>query len=399
MPNDEPILIAGAGPAGMIAALALAQREVPVIVFEAEAALPATRRATTFHPPTLDMLEELGLADDIIRLGAIAPKWQFRDRATGKVAEFDVALMADVTGHPYRVQCEQFHLTGTILERLNKIPQAEVRFNSRVTGFKQARDAVTAIIERPAGTERVGGRYLVGADGHRSRVRDGMPVEFEGFTYEERIVQAGTRFDYTAALPDIGAINYISDPEEWCVLLKLPDYWRVGFPMREDETDEEALADETMETRLQRFFPKSERYEIMHRNCWRVHQKVAADFRHGRVVLAGDAAHVNSPQGGMGMNSGIHDGVNLGDKLATIWRGDAADEVLDLYTRQRRAVAVEDVKVQTMRNAELMNQRDPERRRLSLDRMRETAADPAKARQFLLQSSMYDGLRRAAEIQ
>ena len=399
MADQKPVLIAGAGPAGMITALGLARRGVRVQVFEVDADLPETRRATTFHPPTLDMLDELGLVEDVIRLGQKAPTWQFRDRETGCVAEFDVSMLADVSGHPYRVQCEQFHLTRLIRDRLQEYPNAEVSFEARVTGFDQDDDGVTIRIENRDGPQTYGGSFLVGADGGRSIIRGALPVEFEGFTYDERIVQAGTPFDYSNALPDVGLINYISDPHEWCVLLALPGYWRVGFPMREGEKEEDALTDESLQARLHRFFPKSGDYELVHRNTWRVHQRVASNFRHGRVVLAGDAAHVNSPQGGMGMNSGIHDGVNLAEKLAAVWKHEAGIELLDRYARQRRHVAVEDVRVQTMRNAKLMNERDLTVRAKTLDEMRATAADPARARQFLLNSSMIAGLRAAAEIE
>jgi 3-(3-hydroxy-phenyl)propionate hydroxylase len=399
MPEQQPVLIAGAGPAGMITALGLARRGVPVKVFEVDADLPETRRATTFHPPTLDMLDELGLVDDVIRLGQKAPTWQFRDRETGCVAEFDVSMLADVSGHPYRIQCEQFHLTRLIRDRLAELPNADVFFKARVTEFAQSADGVTIGIEDADGPQTCSGSFLVGADGGRSVIRATLPVEFEGFTYDERIVQAGTTFDYASALPDVGLINYISDPQEWCVLLALPGYWRVGFPMREGETEEDALTNTSIQARLQRFFPKSGDYELVHRNTWRVHQRVASNFRHGRVLLAGDAAHVNSPQGGMGMNSGIHDGINLAEKLAAVWKGEADAELLDRYVRQRRHVAVEDVRVQTMRNAKLMNERDLTLRAKALDDMRATAADPKRARQFLLNSSMIAGLRAAAEIE
>lgn len=397
--ENAPVLIAGAGPSGMITALGLARQGVPVTVFEADADLPETRRATTFHPPTLDMLEELGLVDDVIRLGHKAPTWQFRDRETGCVAEFDVAMLADVSAHPYRVQCEQFHLTRLIRDRLKELPGAEVLHGTRVAGFTQDDNGVTVTTEKADGNKTHSGSFLVGADGGRSIIRAALPVEFEGFTYDERIVQVGTPFDYTSALPDVGLINYISDPEEWCVLLQLPGYWRVSFPMRDGEKEEDALTDEALEARLQRFFPKPEPYELVHRNTWRVHQRVASDFRHGRVLLVGDAAHINSPQGGMGMNSGIHDGVNLSEKLAAVWKGDANADLLDRFVRQRRHVAIEDVRVQTMRNAQLMNERNPEARAKALDNMRATAADPKRALEFLMNSSMITGLRAAAAIE
>ena len=399
MSDNNRILVAGAGPFGMIAALGLARRGVPVTIFEAEPELPAIRRATTFHPPTLDMLGELDLVDEIIRLGHITPLWQFRDRKTGPVAVFDMALVADLTNHPYRVQCEQFYLTGAIRDALEKLDNAEIRFEARVIDAQQDADQVSMTIDTPDGEETVYGSYVVAAEGGRSGIRSSLPVDFEGFTYDERIVQCGTTHDYHQSLDDICDVNYISDPEEWCVLLKLPGYWRVGFRMDEDENQEEALTDEALQARLQRFFPKDTDYDLMYRNTWRVHHRVASSFRHGRILLGGDAAHINSPQGGMGMNSGIHDGINLAEKLAAVWRGEEGPELLDRYSRQRRHVALEDVRVQTMRNAQMMNERDLEVRKKNLDQMRGTVDDPEKARSFLRSSSMMNGLEAAAAVE
>jgi 3-(3-hydroxy-phenyl)propionate hydroxylase len=143
---------------------------------------------------------------------------------------------------------------------------------------------------------------------------------------------------------------------------------------------------------------RGEPYRIAHRSLYQVHQKVAKSFRHGRVLLAGDAAHINNPLGGMGMNGGIQDAFNLADKFKDIWAG-ADDRLLDRYDRQRRTVAVEAVQQQTHRNAQIISERDRETRGKSFDSMRRIAADKQAAREYLLKSSMIASMRRAAEIQ
>ena len=140
-------------------------------------------------------------------------------------------------------------------------------------------------------------------------------------------------------------------------------------------------------------------YPVKLRRIYRVHQRVAEDYRRGRVVIAGDAAHVNNPLGGMGLNGGVHDAVNLAEKIGRIWRGEAELDVLDRYTKERRTIAIEVVQRQTEQNARDIAEKDPDIRRRRNDDMRQLAADPAKARQYLLRSSMIESLRQAAAVE
>ena len=177
-----------------------------------------------------------------------------------------------------------------------------------------------------------------------------------------------------------------------------PGLWRAIFPIRSDESDEAALEPARIEARLQKFFPNSGRYEVEYVNVYGAHQCVAATFRKGRVLLAGDSAHVNNPIGGMGMNGGIHDGVNLADKLARVIRGEAGDDLLDLYSRQRRHAAVKFVQAQTIANKRLMEERDPAVRRSNFDELRETAENPDTARAYMRRAALSDSLKDAAAV-
>ena len=393
--NNNRIIVAGGGPTGLIATLALARQDIPVLLLEAQATPEDHRRATTFHPPTLEYLRELGVVDPVMDGGRITPIWQFRDRMDGIIAEFDLSVLADETDFPFRVQYEQMDLNKVLFRMLDDYAHVDIRFSHQVLDAEQDADTASVRVRTPDGEVSLSGRYVIAADGARSNVRRALDIGFGGFTWEEKVVQFGTTFDIAAVMPDVAGVAYITDPDEWCVLLHLPDYWRVSFPSRKGEDDEVALSDEIAEARMEIFLGRPGATVELQRNMWNIHQRVADDFRKGRIVLAGDSAHINSPMGGMGMNSGVHDAINLADKLGQLWRGEADDTILDRYTRQRRYVALEDVREQTIRNTKFLNEKDPAVRRDSQSAMRGIAEDPDKHRDFLLNSSMIAGLRAA----
>jgi 2-polyprenyl-6-methoxyphenol hydroxylase-like FAD-dependent oxidoreductase len=367
------------------------------VLLTAEPELLMELRGSTFHPPTLDLLDEFGVVPRMIEVGLKAPTWQFRDRETGPVATFDLSLLAPDTRHPYRVQCEQWKLMRLLRDAYLEIPGTEIKWAHTVTAAKPSDDAVAVTADTAEGLVTVEGRYVVACDGARSAVRRSLGIGFEGFTYPELFLIASTDFRFEDTLTDIAYVNYIADPDEWLVLLRVPALWRVLVPAPENADRDMLLSDAYLQDVLQRVVARDAPYHIEHRSLYPVHQRVARSFRVGRVLLAGDAAHISNPLGGMGMNGGIHDAFNLADKLGAIWAG-ADERLLDRYERQRRTVAVEAVQQQTHRNQQILSERDPAMRKTSLDALRRTAADPALAREYMLKSSMIAGLRRAAEI-
>ncbi|MCH8092126.1 MAG: FAD-dependent monooxygenase, partial [Proteobacteria bacterium] len=239
--------------------------------------------------------------------------------------------------------------------------------------------AVMARAETAAGVKTFHGRYIIGCDGGRSQVRKSMNVDFEGFQFPERFLVLTTPYDF--ARHGYALTNYIADPDEWCALFKVrgPDdngIWRVLFPTRAEETEDEIFADATIEARLQGFNPKPRPYDIAHRNLYEVHQRVATNYRDKRLLIAGDAAHINNPLGGMGMNFGFHDAFNLTEKLRDIWSG-ADEDLLDLYDRQRRTVAAEYLQRQTIENKKISS--SGIRRRAKNSTTNSAASSPRKA--------------------
>ena len=394
--QNDRIIIVGAGPVGLTAALALARRGIPNVLLAAEPELVMELRGSTFHPPTLDLLDEFEVVPRMVEVGLKAPTWQFRDRESGPVATFDLSLLAGDTNHPYRVQCEQWKLMRFLEAELRKLG-SDLRFGHEVTDVRQDDEAVTVTAQTASGPVELAGRYAIAADGARSAVRRSLGVEFDGFTYPELFLIASTDFRFENTLTDIAYVNYIADPLEWLVLLRVPDLWRVLVPAPENADRDKLLSDDYLQDVLQRVVARAQPYHIAHRSLYPVHQRVAQRFRHGRVVLAGDAAHINNPLGGMGMNGGIQDAFNLADKFQEIFAG-ADDRLLDRYDRQRRTVAVEAVQQQTHRNQQIISERDPQVRKSSLDQLRRTAEDKQAAREYMLRSSMIASMRRAAEI-
>jgi 2-polyprenyl-6-methoxyphenol hydroxylase-like FAD-dependent oxidoreductase len=392
----ERVLIVGAGPVGLATALRLDAFGVPCTIIEAEPAVKRDLRASTFHPPTLDFLDEYGLAAPLIALGRKCPTWQVRMHETHERAEFDLAVLRNDTRHPYRLQCEQFRLSELLVERLRTSAYVRFEWSARVTGLRQTPDHVYVEAVRNSELLEFAGRLLVGADGASSFVRESLGVEFAGATYPETTILATTPFPFHEHLPALSNVNYVWSREGTFSLLRLPSIWRCSLYPDTDESVEEAIQPASIERKLQRIVPGSEPYEVIEARPYRVHKRIVSEYRVGRVVLAGDAAHINSPSGGMGMNGGIHDAFNLTEKIHAIWNGGGFDE-LDRYTRQRRPVAAEEILAQADRNRSRMQERDPARRRQILEDLQRTAADPTKARVYLLRSSMIEGLRRAAQ--
>jgi 3-(3-hydroxy-phenyl)propionate hydroxylase len=178
-----------------------------------------------------------------------------------------------------------------------------------------------------------------------------------------------------------------------------PGVWRLAFPCDPTMSDERHLEDDNVQQRMQRIQPRTGDYEILYKSIYRVHQRVAKDFRIGRVLLAGDAAHLNNPLGGFGLNSGIHDAINLSDKLGRVWRREADESLLDLYVRQRRAATIEQVQAMSVRNKRMLEEKDPAVQRQHLGALVEIAKDPVRARQHLLDTSMISGLRRSLLVE
>jgi 3-(3-hydroxy-phenyl)propionate hydroxylase len=390
------VIVAGAGPVGAVAALRLAQAGIDVLLLEAGATCALDLRASTFHPPTLQMMQELGLLESLIEQGLKAPLYQYRNRRTGRVIGFDLGELGDVTAYPYRLQCEQWKLAQLASGIVSRHPNGRTLMGRAVVGFEQDSAGVTVFAEAPLAIERYRADYLIACDGANSIIRKWLGIGFDGFTFPEKFLCLSTEWPIEQHFENLAYVNYMADPDEWMVLLRTPSVWRVLVPAGESDDDRALTSDRKKDAVFDRLIGDGRRVTTEHRTIYRVHQRVAQSYCAGRVLLAGDAAHLNNPLGGFGMNSGIHDVWNLTDKLARILNGGESEALLDAYDRQRRTVMHEFVQAQSIRNKQALEGKMAED-----DREGELAAihrDPERRREYLLTQAMIRSRQREAEI-
>lgn len=395
--SRHSVIVVGAGPVGLTLAYGLARAGVTVTVIESQASVSTQLRASTFHPPTLDMLEPWGITAELLAQGRITPTWQIRLHETGEHVTFDLSILKDDTAHPYRLQCEQAVLSRSLQARLLREPSARIWREAEVGDVGQSADRAWVEVRRDRSVERIDADFVVGCDGAHSVVRKAIGTDFEGSTYPDTTLLVTTHFNFAGLWPDLAGVNYIWQDEGTYSLLHLPGLWRVSLhPLANGPLEEEVRA-ERIVARLQSLFGAEHLFELQEIRPYRVHKRLASRWRAGRLFIAGDAAHLNNPKGGMGMNGGIHDAICLSQNLIEHFNG-AAQSVLDNYERQRLPVVRDDIIGQADRNHARMQLRSLDERRASLAQLQALIADRDRLYRHLRQTSMLDGLERARQL-
>ena len=387
-PKYADVLIAGAGPVGMSLALALSRKNISVVVLEKLSELSREARASTIHPPTLEFFDEIGIIEDILASGLRIESLQFWERASRElVADFPYNLIENDTKYPFRFQCPQSTVTRIILKHIEQTTCGKVLFNHEFARSEQDANGVKVIANTPEGKTEFYCKYLIGCDGAFSKVRENLGLGFEGKTYEDQFLLVSTDLNLNGIFPNMGTVAYIFDPEEWVIIMTLPDTVRLVFRLKPYENADEAKQLEKVKKRIAKFLETELTYNIKAVSTYHVHQRITEKFRVGRTILAGDSAHINNPTGGMGMNSGIHDSNLLAKNLVAVLNGES-DILLDEYAKIRKETAVKMVQATTDKNYKNLSASDEDERQKRNQELRESANDKTKAREYLLKTAM-----------
>ena len=392
--SRKPIVIVGAGPVGLTTALRLSQLGIRSIILEKNKSIQNELRASTFHPPTIEMLDALGIAEELISRGLKTKQWQFRVHETGEKAVFDLGHISKDTKHPFRLQAEQKELCRIATKKAEIDKNIDLRMGHQLNGLVQ-NDASVVINASTEGSPdyTIEAPFVVAADGGSSKIRDIMGLQFSGLTYPETTILVATQFPFHEHIEGLSNVNYVWSDWGTFSLLRLPGIWRCSLYPDINETVDEATQPNSIKEKLTRIVPKQTDHKILEVRSYKIHQRILDRYDHGRVVFVGDAAHLNSPSGGMGMNGGIHDGWNLSGKLKDILLDHQPLTKLSLYSEQRQKIAEKEILKNADKNRSRMQERDKDFRASELQRLKEIANDPKRARDFLLRSSMIKALR------
>jgi 2-polyprenyl-6-methoxyphenol hydroxylase-like FAD-dependent oxidoreductase len=327
---DTDVLIVGAGPTGLTLATALATHGVRALLVDSQVAGANTSRAAVVHARTLEVLEPLGVTRTLVARGIPAQRFTIRDRDRVLVP---IGFEDLPTAYPYTLMVSQATTESVLLERLLDLG-GQVRRPRTLVGLTQNDEMVTALLDDGS---RISARFVVGADGMHSAVREHAGIPFTGGSYGESFALADVRL--SGAVPDDEVILYFS-PAGMVVVAPLPGgvHRIVATVADAPEQPDAAFVQALLDTRGPQREPARVR-EVLWGSRFRVHHRIADTYRAGRVVLAGDAAHVHSPAGGQGMNAGILDATTLADALVAALAGDTG--ALEAYSAQRRPVAAQ----------------------------------------------------------
>ena len=377
------MLVCGAGPVGLVTALKLARAGIRVVVIDSEPAIRDEPRAAVYHSPVVERLQQLELLDDLREIGVLKQAYHYWDIQHTLLGHFSFeVLRPEDTPCPFNLHLGQPALAAVVLKHLLRVPGAEVRWNTKLVGLQQSDDSVTATVETKEGQQQIRARWLVGADGGHSGVRRALNLKLDGVTYPEWFVATNVMFDFTEH--GYGQSNVVLDPEHWAIIPRIDQtgLWRCTY--REEGALSDAEVRALVPERYALFAPGLAEIKPEAVSPYRVHDRCAETFRVGRVMLAGDAAHLVNPIGGLGLTGGLLDAFPLSETLIAVIEGRVRDDALDAWATERRRVFLEVTTPTAQENRRRVSERDPGKKRADLARLHKLTVDREAARQALL---------------
>jgi 3-(3-hydroxy-phenyl)propionate hydroxylase len=336
--RDLPVAVIGAGPIGLITALGLAHHGVPFVVFEEDDRLSLDTKAGTVLTRTLEVLNRYDALDDVLRAALRVDEIGEIDRETNTpTLSVRTGDLTEDTRFPFVINIPQHHLEPVLRGTLEAKAPGALHMGHRVTKFAQHPDHVELRVDSPLGEQTIEARYVLACDGGRSQVRESLGIVVEGKTLEERYMLVDLKVDLDVDNPrDYPYLAYFSDATEWMILVRQPHCWRFLYPLPPGvpEPSREELRDKAL-----RFIGEVSDIEVIGTNIYPVHQRVATQWRDGRIFLMGDAAHLITPMWALGLNTGVLDASNLPWRLAWVLRGWADGRLLDGYEQEQSPVA------------------------------------------------------------
>ncbi len=382
MAKQSRVIVAGAGPTGMVVAMGLARAGADVTVLEAEHRVTDAPRAAVYLPSTIAGFAEIGMLDAIEAVAAKGTSVQLRYPSLGLMATLTMDALEGITPYLYSLHLGQNIVAEIILKHLVRLPNARALFGRRVQTVSQNGAGVTVTASTEGGEETFEADWLVGADGARSGVRRALGLDFVGYTWPDRYVATNVKYDFPKQ--GYAPAVQIADGKNWAIIAKIDNQglWRVTYGEDPDVPEEEALR--RIPEHYARWMDLSQPYELVAAQPYRVHERAAERFRVGRALLAGDAAHVCQPIGGLGLTTGMHDARALIDALSAVIQGEADEDVLDTYAEERRKIFLEKVTPSAVEHKRRIQETDPERQRRDAEETLAAAANSDIVRQFMM---------------
>lgn len=380
MEDAGDVLVVGAGPVGLLSALALAQTGASVTVIEAAAEVSDAPRAAVYFPTTMLVLQALGMFDDVAARAIKGYSFGHHVPLLNERVQVKIGQVPG-TSFDYNLHCGQDIVAKVAMEHGIR-RGVRILFSHRLDSIAQDADGATAIVNTPDGARQMRAKWIVGADGARSTVRRLMDIEFEGHSWPNRFVATNVYFDFSKI--GYSEANFICDPIYSAVIAKIDKdgLWRLTY--QEDTAQPAETFMDRLPERYAHFIPKGEPYELKAANPYAIHQRAAKTLRQGRVLLAGDAAHATNPCGGLGLTTGLITGMVLSDVLGAVIRGEADEEILDRFSDERRRVFWDITSPAASQNKNMLERQTIEELAHDFEGVRAAANDPEVGKMMML---------------